>query len=437
MEALAEHSIRLRDDARGDDLEEGEVEENAGSACGGTVATAGEEAPGVLLAGIAESINSTVGIRRKIVSLAEKEPYIGHPELALHATNVADLLMGKEVVEKGKAGASDRGVDRIKLSSGILNYAFDKATEKQARLLRPLIDAYGSAWSNDLTTCARSGTDFLSKLPAGFTQNPVHPDWQLEARAFPRLMSFLQKGFIIVQWMKETREEIAILPPLQDVEDDLVEAKTHLVHAKALEAYRVSKGLPAAPVEWLEKIVELLEEKKKEYEEGLVETLKLRLTQEALRVGGLPAVHWSVLPSSYNTRNYNHLRQNPNDLCMPDSQWPVHFGRDTAFFVAEVKKLVARVAACNVAHAGGFDTGGDKDLAEDHVVAIWALKKKLSEDAGAYERLKNVLGLPPAKKRRVESAPQHEVRGPPRIAVRGPFPFGSPRAPTGIPVQHV
>jgi hypothetical protein len=398
MEALAEQALRHHDED--DELEDGEIVEHQG----GTVATT-EESPDVLVAGFAESINSAVGIRRKIVALADKEPYIGYPELAAHCVEVADLLMGTETVEKGKAGAGGRGVDRIKLVKGIGHFTYNTPTPFQKSLLEPLIAAYGRrAWLNDVATCSRSGTDFISKVPEGFTHDPVHEDWQLEAKAFPRLMSFLQKGFIIVEWMKVTRQKIAALPPSQDVDDELVQAKTHLINAKAIEAFRIAQGLPApaaSDVEWLEKTVELLEEKKRQQEEGLVEELKLRLTQEALRVGGLPAVHWSVLPGHYVKKNLEHLRVHPDDLCMKDELWPVHFGRDVDFFVSEIRKLVARVAACNVAQVAGFQTDGDKELTEDHAAAINALKKKLTEDPAAYDRLRTALDLPPSKKRRV------------------------------------
>ena len=423
MDALAEQALRQQDVE--EDLEDGEIVERTP---GGTVATT-DEAPEMLYAAaFAESINSAVGIRRKIVALAEKEPYLGYPELAAHAVEVADTLMGTETVEEGKAGAPDRGVDRIKLVKGIGHYTYVSPTHFQKSLLEPLVDAYGRrAWLGDVATCSRSGTDFMSKVPEGFTHGPVHEDWQLEAKAFPRLMSFLQKGFIIVQWMNVTRAKIAALPASQDVEDELVQAKTHLINAKAIEAFRVAQGLPApaaCDVDWLEKTVDLLEEKKRQQEDGLIAELKLKLTQEALRVGGLPAVHWSVLPGHYVKKNLEHLRRNPDDLCMPDSNWPVHFGRDTAFFVDEVKKLVARVAACNVAQVAGFETGGDKDLADDHAAAINALKKKLIDDPAAYDRLRSVLDLPPAKKRRVNI----DVR-----VVDLPFASGG-RTPSGRPV---
>jgi hypothetical protein len=373
-----------------------------GKCMDGTVATAGEDLPDVVVAEVAESIDSAVGIRRRVVALADREPYLGHPELAAHATAVADLLLGNETTEKGKAGSNGRGVERVKLVRGLNHYTQATPTAFQKSLVAPLAAAYGPAWETDIRTCSRSGTDFISRVPGGFTQSPVHEDWQLEARAFPRLVSFLQKGFMVTQWMKETRQKIAALPPCEEVEDDLVQAKTHLVHAKATEAYLVSRGVRSGAfhVAWLENTVKSLEAKKQLQAGALVEMLKLKLTQEALRVGGLPAVHWSVLPAHYVKRNLEHLRRNPDDLCMPDSQWPIHFGRDAGFFVAEIKKLVARVAACNVAQVAGFETAGDPALAEDHAAAITALKKKLTEDPSVYERLEGVLDLPPAKRRR-------------------------------------
>lgn len=375
----------------------------------------------VCMASLVEAFDSSVALRRKIVALGDKEPYNSFPELKTHAVKIADLLMGVEVPVRRKTG-DNTSADKVCLSKGIMHYTYTTPTIFQKNLLAPLKAAYGtSAWDNDIPICSRAGTDFVRPHTGCGTRRRgggVHEDWQLDAKSFPRLMSLLQKGFMVTEWMRKIEEELVALPQLQsveDVEEELATVKTHLVHANAIREF--ARGSPCGPASnstsaWLQARVDALDNKKKEVEKANVYKMKLLMDKNALQMGGLTAVHWSALPSYYVKKNQDHVAKYPSAVCMPDECWPVNFGRDVTFFVKEIKKLVSRVTECNVYQVALADTGGDKDLVAAHATALTALKRKLVEDPTVYDKLKDILDLPAKKKHCATHAPEEEPLSP-------------------------
>ena len=356
----------------------------------------------VLQACTVETLESRVVFRRRIIALASRAPYVDRPELHQHAVSVADTLMGAETVVRSKVkdNAEHAKASRLTTKGGIMNFAYTRETSFQTELIEPLKTAYGQrAWAVDIPLVSRAGTDYVSTKPANFTRTPVHEDWQLDCRDFPRVLSFLEKGWMLREWMHMSAAELAALPDPESVDDELTQANTHLVYAKALDAYKTSKGFASADsgTEAIEALIAELEHKKERQEHLALQRLKVRFTMEALRHAGIPALHQSTF-ASYMKTNEIYLAQHPSSICMPDTAWPVHPDRDVDFFVGEVRKLVSRVNACNLASVGRCLTNGDSMLQHDSIEAHTALKRKMVSDPAFYDKVREILELPPSKR---------------------------------------